>query len=415
MGLRRVVVTGLGAVTPVGLTAEDSFSALLRGQSGIGPITRFGLEGFTCKIAGQLQGFDPTKWMTAREARTMDPFIHYAVAAAHMAMEDAGLGKLEGELADRAGCYIGAGLGGISTLENTHASLMAKGPRHGISAYFVTQMIVNLAPGQVAIRWNTRGPNMSHVSACASSAHSIGEAMRAIQYGTCDLMIAGGTEATITPMGIGGFCSMKAVSTRNDAPTKASRPFDADRDGFVMGEGAGILILEELEHAKKRGARIYAELVGYGLSGDANHITAPAPEGEGGQRSMRMALADAKLAPEAVGYVNAHGTSTPVGDALETQALKHVFGEHARKVAVSSTKSMTGHLLGAAGAVEGVISVLAVARSMLPPTINLDNPDPACDLDYVPHHAREARVQAAMSNSFGFGGTNATLVFARLD
>ncbi len=415
MGLRRVVVTGLGALTPVGLTAEESFSALLRGQSGIGPITRFNLEGFTCKIAGQLEGFDPTRWMTPREARTMDPFIHHAIAATQMAMEDAGLGRLEGELADRTGCYIGAGLGGIASLENTHASLMAKGPRHGISAYFVTQIIVNLAPGQVAIRWNARGPNMSHVSACASSAHSIGEAMRAIQYGTCDLMIAGGTEATITPLGVGGFCSMKAVSTRNDEPTKASRPFDLDRDGFVMGEGAGVLILEELEHARKRGARIHAELVGYGLSGDANHITAPAAEGEGGQRAMKMALADARLAPEAVGYINAHGTSTPVGDVLETLAIKRVFGEHARRLAVSSTKSMTGHLLGAAGAVEGVFSVLALTRSVLPPTINLDKPDPACDLDYVPHHPREVRVQAAMSNSFGFGGTNATLVFARLD
>ena len=415
MGLRRVVVTGLGALTPVGLTAEESFAALLRGQSGIGPITRFGLDGFTCKIAGELPGFDPTRWMTPREARTMDPFIHYAVAAAQMAMEDAGLARLEGELADRTGCYIGAGLGGISTLESTHGTLMAKGPRHGISAYFVTQMIVNLAPGQVAIRWNARGPNMSHVSACASSAHSIGEAMRAIQHGTCDLMIAGGTEATITPLGVGGFCSMKAVSTRNDEPTRASRPFDADRDGFVMGEGSAVLILEELERARRRGARIYAELVGYGLSGDANHITAPAPEGEGGQRAMRLALADAQLAPEGVGYINAHGTSTPVGDVLETQAIKRVFGDHARRLAVSSTKSMTGHLLGAAGAVESVISVLAVARSVLPPTINLDNPDPACDLDYVAHQAREVRVHAAMSNSFGFGGTNASLVFARID
>ena len=409
---RRVVITGIGLVTPCGVGTEDTWQALVRGESGIGPITRFDCSHFATRFAGEVKGFDVTRWMEKREARQFDLFIHYAVAAASMAMDDSGL-KVTDQNAERVGCFVGAGLGGVLTIERTCAALAEKGPRHGISPYFVPAIIVNMAPGVISIRTGAKGPNVSHVSACSTGAHAIGEAGRAIERGDADAMIAGGCEATISPLGVGGFNSARALSTRNDAPQKASRPFDADRDGFVVAEGAGILILEELELAQRRGARIYAELRGYGLTSDAHHITAPAPEGEGAQRCMRMALKDAGLAPEAVGYINAHGTSTKQNDATETVAIKKVFGAHASKLAVSSTKSMTGHTLGAAGGIEAGITALAIARGVLPPTINYETPDPECDLDYVPNTARELRVEAALSNSFGFGGTNACLLLSR--
>ncbi|HJZ88300.1 MAG TPA: beta-ketoacyl-ACP synthase II [Polyangia bacterium] len=409
---RRVVITGIGLVTPCGVGTEDTWQALVRGESGIGPITRFDCSHFATRFAGEVKGFDVTRWMEKREARQFDLFIHYAVAAASMAMDDSGL-KVTDQNAERVGCFVGAGLGGVLTIERTCAALAEKGPRHGISPYFVPAIIVNMAPGVISIRTGAKGPNVSHVSACSTGAHAIGEAARAIERGDADAMIAGGCEATISPLGVGGFNSARALSTRNDAPQKASRPFDADRDGFVVAEGAGILILEELELAQRRGARIYAELRGYGLTSDAHHITAPAPEGEGAQRCMRMALKDAGLAPEAVGYINAHGTSTKQNDATETVAIKKVFGAHASKLAVSSTKSMTGHTLGAAGGIEAGITALAIARGVLPPTINYETPDPECDLDYVPNTARELRVEAALSNSFGFGGTNACLLLSR--
>jgi 3-oxoacyl-[acyl-carrier-protein] synthase II len=410
----RVVVTGIGLLTPIGTGIEENWASLMAGKSGIGPITQFDSSQFATHFAGELKGFEPTQWIDKREAKTLDRFLQIAVAAGKLAMDDAGLPqKLDGEAAERAGCYVGAGLGGVITLERTYANYLEKGPRHGFSPYFVPSMIVNLAPGQLSIRHNLKGPNISHVSACSTGAHSIGEAMRALQVGTADVMVAGGVEATISVLGVGGFNAMRAMSTRNDAPEKASRPFDAERDGFVIGEGAGICVLETLTHAKARGARIYAELKGYGATADAFHITQPAPEGEGAQRSMRAALRDAKLAPDAVGYINAHGTSTKFNDANETKAIKAVFGEHARKIAVSSTKSMTGHTLGAAGGIETAYSALAMHRNALPPTINYEHPDPECDLDYVPNVAREAVVDAVLSNSFGFGGTNATLVLTR--
>jgi 3-oxoacyl-[acyl-carrier-protein] synthase II len=412
--VRRVVVTGIGLVTPLGIGIEENWGALVHGRSGIGPITLFDAHAYATRFAGEVKGFDPTRWIDKREAKTFDRFIQLAVAAGHLAMEDAGLPqKLEGEAAERTGCYVGAGLGGVQTIERTHSALLEKGPRHGFSPYFVPGIIVNLAPGQLSIRHHLLGPNISHVSACSTGAHSIGEAMRVIQYGTCDVMMAGGTEATVQPLGVGGFNAMRALSTRNDEPQRASRPFEAGRDGFVIAEGAGIVIIEELEHARKRGARIYAELIGYGLSSDAHHITAPAPEGEGAQRCMKVALRDAKLAPDAIGYINAHGTSTKQNDSNETKAVKAVFGAHAKKLAMSSTKSMTGHLLGAAGGVETAFSALALARQVMPPTINYEVPDPECDLDYVPNKPREARFDVALSNSFGFGGTNATLILRR--
>jgi len=412
--MERVVITGIGLITPIGTGLEENWASLMAGKSGIGPITQFDASQFATRFAGEVKGFDPTQWMDKREAKTLDRFLQIAVAAGKLAMEDAGLpAKLSGEQAERAGCYVGAGLGGVATLERTHSAYLEKGPRHGFSPYFVPSIIVNLAPGQLSIRHNLKGPNISHVSACSTGAHSIGEAMRALQVGSADLMAAGGVEATISVLGVGGFNAMRAMSTRNEEPTKASRPFDLDRDGFVIGEGAGILVLETLSHAKARGARIYAELKGYGATADAHHITQPAPEGEGAQRSMNAALRDAKLAPEAIGYINAHGTSTKFNDANETKAIKAVFGDHAKKLAVSSTKSMTGHTLGAAGGIETGYSALVLARNALPPTINYDTPDPECDLDYVPNTAREVRVNAVMSNSFGFGGTNAVLVFKR--
>ena len=413
MSRRRVVVTGLGLVTPVGIGVEESWSALLAGRSGIGPVTLFDASTFPTRIAGEVKGFDPEKYMEKKEARRNDRFIHFAVAAGEMAWKDSGLdvGKEDPE---RMGAIVGSGLGGLATIEETHATYMARGVRK-ISPFFVPSLIVNLAPGQLTMRYGMKGPSFSPVSACATGNHSIGEAMIYIERGTVDVMMAGGTEATITPLGLGGFCAARALSERNDAPEKASRSFDKGRDGFVAGEGAGIVVLEEYEHARRRGARIYAELAGYGATSDAYHVTSPAPEGEGGQRAMRMALADAGLPPEAVGYINAHGTSTPAGDVAECQAILQVFGEHARKgLRISSTKSMIGHLLGGAGGAEAVVTVLSLARGVLHPTVNVDEQDPQCPLDVIPNQAREVRVDAAMSNSFGFGGTNAVLVFKRI-
>jgi 3-oxoacyl-[acyl-carrier-protein] synthase II len=411
---RRVVVTGVGLVTPVAIGTEETWRGLLEGRSGISGITRFDHTNFATHFAGEVKDFDPTKWMTSREAKTVDRFIQFAIAAGSMAMDDAGLKKFEGPEAERVGTYVGAGLGGLWTIESTHSTLQEKGPRYGISPFFVPQLIINLAPGQLSIRYGAKGPSMSHVSACSSSAHAIGEAYRAIIHNDADVMISGGSEATITPLGVGGFNSMRALSTHNEDPQKASRPFDLDRDGFVIAEGAGIVILEELEHAKKRGARIYAEVKGYAANADAHHITAPAPEGEGAQRVLKLALKDAGMQPSDIDYINAHGTSTKMNDANETLAIKKVFADHARKLMVSSTKSMTGHMLGAAGGVESAICALALARGVIPPTINYTTPDPECDLDYVPNTAREIRVKTAASTSFGFGGTNACLILSRL-
>jgi 3-oxoacyl-[acyl-carrier-protein] synthase II len=409
---RRVVVTGIGLVTPIAIGTEETWQGLLAGRSGIGPITRFDHTAFATHFAGEVKGFDPTRWMTAREAKTLDPFIQYAMAAGALAVADSGL-EIRGELAEQVGCFVGAGLGGVTTIEATCKSLTEKGPRHGFSPFFVPMIIVNLASGNLSIKFGAKGPNLSQVSACSTGTHAIGDAFRVIERGDADAMICGGTEATVTPLGVGGFNAMRALSTHNQAPEQASRPFDLDRDGFVIAEGAGILVVEELEHAKARGARIYAELRGYGASADAHHITSPAPEGEGAQRCMRLALKDAKLSPADVGYINAHGTSTRINDATETLAIKKVFGDAARKLMVSSTKSMTGHMLGAAGGVETAICALALARGVVPPTINYATPDPDCDLDYVPNTAREARVQYALTNSFGFGGTNACLILGR--
>ena len=412
--MRRVVITGIGMVTPVGNDTETTWSSLLAGKNGAGPTTLFDTTNFATKFACEVKNWDASKWFDKRELKHVDRFLQFGIAASMMAMEDAGLGaKVPAGQEERWGCYIGAGLGGVKTIEDTYAATKEKGPRHGFSPYFVTDIIINEAPGMVCIRTGATGPNFSHVSACATGAHSIGEAMRAIRHGYVDGMIAGGTEATITILGVGGFNAMRAMSTRNDAPEKASRPFDKDRDGFVIGEGAGILVLEDLESAKKRGARIYAELIGYGANSDAHHGAAPAPEHRGAQACFRLALKDAKIDPTTVGYINAHGTSTDLNDKNETFATKVVFGDHARKLAMSSTKSMTGHTLGAAGGIEAGITALALARGVLPPTTNYETPDPECDLDYVPNQAREQRVEVAMSNSFGFGGTNAALVMSR--
>jgi 3-oxoacyl-[acyl-carrier-protein] synthase II len=412
--MRRVVITGIGLVTPIGNDLESTWSALLAGKNGAAPITLFDASSFATKFACEVKGWDPSKWMDKRELKHIDRFLQFAIGASMMAMEDAGLGaKVPAGEEERWGSYIGAGLGGVRTIEDTYAAAKVKGPRYGFSPYFVTDIIINEAPGMVCIRTGATGPNFSHVSACATGAHSIGEAMRAIRHGYVDGMIAGGAEATIAILGVGGFNAMRAMSTRNDAPEKASRPFDKDRDGFVIGEGAGIVILEELEHAKRRGARIYAELVGYAANSDAHHVAAPAPEHRGAQACFRLAFADARLDPSAIGYINAHGTSTDLNDKNETIAMKAAFGDHARRLAISSTKSMMGHTLGAAGGIEAGITALAIARGVLPPTTNYETPDPDCDLDYVPNQAREARVDVAMSNSFGFGGTNAALIMAR--
>jgi len=411
---RRVAVTGVGLVTPVGVGTEETWQALLSGVSGIAPISRFDASKFATRFAGEVKGFVPTRWITAREAKSSmsDPYVQYAMAAGAMAVQDADL-VIDETLAERAGCFVGSGMGGVTTIEATHLALQKKGPRHAFSPFFVTQMAINLAAGQLSIRYGAKGPCYSQVSACSSGAHAIGDAFRLIQHGEVDVMICGGSEAAVTPLGVGGFGAMHALSTRNDAPALACRPFDLDRDGFVLAEGAGMLILEEMEHAKLRGARIYAECKGYAANADAHHITVPAAEGEGAQRCMRAALADAGLDGTRIDYLNAHGTSTKMNDVTETMAIKKVFGDHARKLMVSSTKSMTGHLLGAAGVIEAAICVLGVARGQVPPTINYTTPDPECDLDYVPNTAREAKLRNALTNSFGFGGTNACLIFGR--
>ncbi len=410
--MRRVVVTGVGAVSPLGCGNNKNWDALTSGQSGIGLITRFDTSDMPVKIAGEIPDFNAEEFIDKKEIKKMDLFIQYALAAAHYAMEDSGFAINE-ENAERVGVLVGAGLGGLPTIEKYHTILKESGPKK-ISPFFIPMLIINLAPGHISIKYGAKGPNISSVSACATSTHSIGDAYHIIKRGDADAMIAGGTESVITPLGIGGFAAMKALSDRNDDPTAASRPFDINRDGFVMGEGAGIVILEEYESAKARGAKIYAEVIGYGITGDAHHLTAPAPGGEGGARSMKMALKNAGITPEKVSYINAHGTSTPLGDMYETMAIKSTFGEHARKMMVSSTKSMTGHLLGAAGGIEAVYTLMAMDSGVVPPTINYSDSDPECDLDYVPNSARDANIQYAMSNNFGFGGTNATLLFKKL-
>jgi 3-oxoacyl-[acyl-carrier-protein] synthase II len=408
---RRVVVTGVGLICGVGNTAPEVWSNLQAGKSGVARITQFDATQFACQIAAEVKNFDPLKFIEKKELKKMARFIHLAIAAADEAMRTSGL-EITEELSDRAGVHIGSGIGGFDVIEREHSNLLNGGPRK-ISPFFIPAAIVNLAAGHVSIRYGAKGPNEATCTACTSSAHSVGDAFKIIARCDAEVMIAGGTEAAITPMGVGGFGAMRALSTRNDAPEKASRPWDSARDGFVIGEGAGILVLEELEFARKRGANILAEIVGYGMSGDAYHITQPAENGDGAYRVMLNTLRDAKVAGEDVGYINAHGTSTDLGDKLETVAIKHAFGEHARKLAVSSTKSMTGHLLGGAGGLEAGITVLALRDQMLPPTINLENPDPECDLDYVPNHCRQKQFDYAMSNSFGFGGTNGALLFRR--
>ncbi len=416
MSHRRVVVTGTGLISALGTGTEKNWQAMLAGKSGIGVIKRFELGKIDARIAGEVPDFEPEQFIDRREVRRMDLYAQYALAAADMAVKESGIpigpDAPHGYTPEKVGVIVGSGIGGISSLEEQHRKGLEKGFDR-LSPFFIIQMIINMAPGLISMRYNCKGPNWAPVSACATSAHAIGEAWKSIRLGETDAVIAGGAEAAITPLGMGGFSVMKALSTRNDDPAGASRPFDKDRDGFVMGEGAGILVLEELEAAKKRGAKILAELVGYGANSDAYHVTQPAPEGEGAARCMRLALESAGMRPDEVGYINAHGTSTPFNDANETKAIKNVFGDHARKLAVSSTKSMTGHMLGAAGGAEGVISALVLSRNVLPPTINYTTPDPDCDLDYVPNQAREARVNAVMSNSFGFGGTNAVLLFKR--
>jgi len=405
------VITGVGMITPVGLDTEKSWEGLVSGRSGIGPITQFDDKDVPTQIAGEVKGFDPARYIEPKEIKKMDRFIHLAIAASQMAMDDSKLIVSPGN-ADRVGVMVSAGMGGLPALEKYHQVYMERGSRK-ITPFFIPMLIINEAAGHISIRYGAKGPNICVVTACATGTHSIGEAFKWIQRGDADAIIAGGTESCICPLGVGGFNAMKALSTRNSEPGRASRPFDAERDGFVMGEGAGVVILEDLELANKRGARIYAEVIGYGASSDAYHITSPAPNGEGAARCMAMALRDADISPAVMGYINAHGTSTKYGDELETIAIKTVFGDHAYKIPVSSTKSMTGHLLGAAGGVEAVISILAMDRGVLPPTINLENPDPECDLDYVPNTARKAQVEVTMSNSFGFGGTNACLIFRK--
>jgi 3-oxoacyl-[acyl-carrier-protein] synthase II len=408
---RRVVVTGVGLVCGCGIGTDEVWRNLLAGKSGIGPITHFDATAFDCRIAGEVRNFDPLVWVEKKELKKMGRFIQLALAASEFAMQMARL-ELKPETADAAGVYVASGIGGFDVIEREHSKYLQGGPGK-ISPFFIPASIVNLASGHVSIRYGAKGPNSATATACSASAHSIGDAYKIIQRCAAEVMIAGGSEAAITPMGVGGFAAMRALSTRNDEPERASRPFDAQRDGFIVGEGAGVLILESLEFAQKRGAPIFAEIVGYGMSGDAYHITQPAEGGDGGYRVTMAALKDAKISADDVSYVNAHGTSTPIGDAIETTALKRVFGERAKKVPISSTKSMTGHLLGGAGGLEAGISVLALRDQILPPTVNYENPDPECDLDYVPNQARKAAVEYALSNSFGFGGTNASLIFKR--
>ncbi|MBI4552787.1 MAG: beta-ketoacyl-ACP synthase II [Candidatus Latescibacteria bacterium] len=407
----RVVVTGIGVLSPIGLTTGEFWAGLCEGRSGIGPITKFDVTEFPAKIAGELKGFVPEERIDRKEARRMDPFVQYAVVASLMAVEDAGL-DLSHENPSRVGVLLGSGIGGIWTFETQHSILMEKGPGR-ISPFFIPMMIADMAPGHVAILLGLKGPNYTTVSACASGAHAIGDAFRFLQRGDADVMLTGGSEASISPMAVGGFCSMKALSLRNDAPSRASRPFDAERDGFVLGEGAGVIVLETLDHAVKRGARVYAELIGYAPTADAYHITAPCVDGEGAVRAMRLALEDAQLRPEEIDYINAHGTSTLIGDRVETMAIKTVFGDAAYRLAVSSTKSLIGHLLGASGGVEFIATLLCLVHDVVHPTINYDYPDPECDLNYVPNTAQERRVRAALSNSFGFGGHNVTLAMKK--
>jgi 3-oxoacyl-[acyl-carrier-protein] synthase II len=409
---RRVVVTGVGLICGVGNNAEEVWQALLAGTSGVEQITGFDASQFACKIAAEVKNFDPLHFIEKKESRKMARFIHLAIAAADEALQSANYKVENDEMAERTGVDIGSGIGGFDIIEREHSNLINGGPRK-ISPFFIPSAIVNLAAGQVSMRHKAKGPNEATCTACTTSAHSIGDAARIIKYGDADVMIAGGSEAAITPMGVGGFAAMRALSTRNDDPHHASRPWDKDRDGFVIGEGAGILILEELEHAKKRGAKILAEVVGYGMSADAYHITQPAEDGDGGFRVMRNGMRDAGITPEQIGYVNAHGTSTPLGDEIEATAIKRAFGDHAYKMAVSSTKSMTGHLLGGAGGLEAGITVMALRDQIVPPTMNLEHPGEGCDLDFVPNQARKVEMEYAMSNSFGFGGTNGCLVFKR--
>ncbi len=408
---RRVVITGAGLVTPTGIGTETVWKNICEGRSGIGPLTRFDTNGFETKIAGEVKGFNPELYIDRKEIKRMDLFVQYAIAATKEALEDAQL-NIAPENCEQIGVIVGTGLGGLPTLEKYHKVLLEKGPGR-ISPFFIPMLIANLASGQIAIQFGPKGPNTCVVTACATGAHCIGDAFRAIVYGDAEAIIAGGAEANITPLTVAGFNAMKALSTRNEEPEKACRPFEKNRDGFVVAEGAGILILEELQFALKRNAKIYGELIGYGYTGDAYHITAPSPHGEGAVRCMRMAIKDAGLKPEDVDYINAHGTSTTLNDLTETQAIKTVFGEYAKKVAISATKSMTGHLLGAAGSTEAIFSLLAIRDSIIPPTINYDVPDPECDLDYVPNVARRQPLTVVMSNAFGFGGTNATLVFRK--
>ena len=414
MTRRRVVVTGLGCISPVGNTVAQAWATLLAGQSGIGTISKFDASAMACKIAGEVKNFELESYISAKEARTMDTFIHYGVAAAHQAVADAGLltgEALDAEEATRIGVVIGSGIGGLPMIEETHAEYTSRGPRR-ISPFFVPASIINMISGHVSMRFGFKGPNLAVVTACTTGLHSIGEAGRLIEYGDADVVIAGGAEATVSPLGVGGFAAMRALSTRNDDPAAASRPWDKDRDGFVLGEGAGVLVLEEYEHAKARGAKIYAELAGYGMSADAGHMTAPNMDGP--RRAMLNALRNAGVNPDQVDYLNAHGTSTPLGDVNETQAIKAALGEHAHRLVVSSTKSMTGHLLGGAGGIESVFTVMALHQQKVPPTINLLNPDPECDLDYCANTARDLRIDVALKNNFGFGGTNGTLVFKRV-
>jgi 3-oxoacyl-[acyl-carrier-protein] synthase II len=410
MNKRRVVITGMGMISPLGIGNEPTWQALIEGRSGVGMITKFDATAFPCRIAGEVKGFEPEKWIDKKEVKKSDTFIHYAVAAAQMAVDDARLDTTGGD-GERTGVIIGSGIGGLPLIEEMHRKMLERGPSR-ISPFFIPGLIVNLAAGQISIRFNARGPSSAPATACATGAHAIGDAVRLIQRDDADVMFAGGSEAVVTALAVGGFAAMRALSTRNDEPERASRPWDADRDGFVLGEGAGVLILEELEHARARGAQIYAEVTGYGMSSDAHHITSP--DESGMARGMRRALKDAGLEPTQIDYINAHATSTPIGDKTETIAIKNVFGEHAYKLAVSSTKSMTGHLLGAAGGLESAIAAMTVKTGLIPPTINYEKPDPDCDLDFVPNKARQATIQHVMSNSFGFGGTNASLIFSRL-
>ena len=410
---RRVVVTGVGLVTPLGIGTEPTWEALINGCSGVGPITRFDVEGYASQIAAEIKGFNVEDWFEKKQAKNIDLFVQYAVAAAEMAWKDSGL-SINEENSTRVGVITGCGMGGLPTIEQYHQVVMERGPKK-ITPFFIPRVIPNMVSGQISIRLGSKGPNLSQTTACAAGTHAAGEAFRHIAYGDCDVVVSGGSEAVICPLAVGGFSAMKALSTRNDSPQQASRPFDRDRDGFVISEGSGMLVLEDLESARSRGAHIYAEVVGYGQTSDAFHIAAPPEDGEGAARCMAMALRDAGINKETVDYINAHGTSTPLNDICETRAIKSVFGDHASRLAISSTKSMTGHMLGAAGGIEAAFTALTIARGIIPPTINLEHPDPECDLDYVPLVAREKQVEVALSNSFGFGGTNGVLVFRRFN